>query len=131
MQKLADISMFESLQQTANERMGVGHLAVFNPVENDGLDLASNPDGSVSSGRVPPAGSVPHQQNPSPDIPQWGQSLGGRVGKLESRMDSLEHKVDAGFAEVKQTFAEVKQTFAEMKQDMVTKDDLRQFMGNR
>jgi len=56
---------------------------------------------------VQPTAKVSQQQPPK--IPEWGKTLGDRVGSLEQKVGSLEQtvvtlekKVDAGFAELKQ-----------------------------
>ena len=98
MEKLADISQFESFGQNV-ENGGQSQLASFNPeatmVEN--LDLVSEAN--------PPSSA----ENPPPKIPQWGRSLGERVGKLEQGMAQLEQATRAGFEEVKADIAEIKQ----------------------
>ena len=93
MQKLADISMFELLQQTANERMGMGHLSVFNPVENaPGI-------GSVGGG-TPPVDPASSLSGDSPNTPQWRRSVDERLGNLERNMKQ-------GFARVDQALQQL------------------------
>jgi vacuolar-type H+-ATPase subunit I/STV1 len=147
MEQLANISQFEALMTNGNTGQSV--FSVFDPVENAPLDLSSNPDGSVSRGQVTPAASVP-QQGDRDAIPEWGNSLNKRMGGLENRVVALEDRVVAlednvkGIREVLPKLAvaekveqfreEVRQTFAEIKQAManvVTKQDLQQFMGRK
>ena len=128
MQKLADISSFESLMEGSNK--GGSHLSVFNPVENASLDVSSNPDGSVSRG-VPPVDAV-SKVSDREAIPAWGNSLNERVGKLEqtvaatkSDLQSFSDRVDERFNsassalnEVERRFGQVGQELTELKQDV-------------
>jgi hypothetical protein len=78
MQKLADISQFESL----SEGNGRTPLSIFNPesyeVENATFDVRQNPDGTVTP--ITPGQRIEER----PVIPEWGQSLGTRVKNLET-----------------------------------------------
>ena len=91
MQALANISQFESLQNSANA--GQMNLRVFNPVEN-ALDVSSNPNGTVSSGVAPvkPATAIP--KDLPPPIQEWGNSVNARLDRLEEGMKNTATKAD-------------------------------------
>ena len=95
MQAFANISQFESLQNSAN--VGQSNLRVFNPVEN-AIDVSSNPNGTVSSGVAPvkPVTAIP--KDLPPPIQEWGNSVNARLDRLESDVKSIKTDV----AEIKQ-----------------------------
>ena len=122
---------------STGQNAGQSVFSGFTPVEN--LDLISEPS------------AVPPQDNNPSHIPQWGRSLGERMGNVEQRMGNVEQRVanlernaatkaemQQGFAQVKDGFTKVNQTIqtmqqvvAEIKDKMITKDDLNQMFGNR
>jgi len=123
MEKLADISQFEALQNQADNAVW-SQMGMFNSVENAPIDLTSNPDGSVSQGGVQPAASIPGMGDGT-HIPDWGKLLSKRV-------TDLEHKVDTGFEKLwKDADTGLKKLEERIMEKMVTKDDLKQYFGER
>ena len=81
MQALANISQFETLQNSAN--VGQSHLGIFNPVENapPGVgDRYNRPD-------IPPVDPVnPVPSKLPPPDPQWRKTVDERLQKIENTM---------------------------------------------
>lgn len=76
MQKLADISRFESL---ANGEGATASLSVFNPVEN--FDMVSEPN------------PIPRQDNNPQKAPVTVKTLDARVSKIEQDMSGMKQDI--------------------------------------
>jgi len=82
---------FNTFQQLATDNE-LNSQFVFNVETVENVDLTSEPDGRVTSGKVTPVPATSKSEL-GEHIPQWGNSLNGRVGALEGRMDTLERDV--------------------------------------
>jgi hypothetical protein len=87
-------SSFQGMVAGTEQNIG-DTMDVFSAVaiENAPLDLSSNPNGTVTHGAVKPVSSVQESDNREV-IPEWGQTLSGRVDRLENEMRQVNGKVD-------------------------------------
>ena len=91
------MQVFNSFQEMTGTGDSVqSTMDVFNmeqAVANNIFDFASNPDNTVTPGGVKPV--LPAQQTGDRNaIPEWGQTLTGRVDKLENEVRQVNGKVD-------------------------------------
>jgi len=98
---------FQTLSEVIVEPSG---LRLFSPapaepcaVDNADFDATTHPNGTVTAGAAPLA--TPRQKTADDEfIPQWGKSLGERMGNLERDVASIKQDV----AEIRQDVAEIK-----------------------
>jgi len=112
MEKLADIGMFESLGAGNG---GLSNLGAFNTIENDGFDMTSNPNGTISSGNVQPAAKSAATQDDE-FTPEWKNSVNGQLKSLRSDVDTLKTVVTDGFAKTEQTLGQMQQAITRLEQ---------------
>ena len=91
-------SVTDFSQLDATDGSDIGVFNTEQPIES-ALDVSSNPDGTVTAGAVKPITS-PQKPEDREAIPEWGQTLGARVDKLENEVRQMNKKMDDGFAEI-------------------------------
>ena len=85
--------------------------------------LHRTPDGLVSGG-IPTVNPSQQANNPSPQIPQWGQSLSARVGNLESGVKKINEwgqRLNGRVGALEQKFGNMEQRFGTLEQNIEQK----------